>query len=828
MAAYTPSLRLTLPVTGTDDGTWGDTVNNGITSLTDAAIAGTATVIQGNVANYTLTSNSGATDEARNMFLNITGALTAARNVICPTASKLYFMKNSTTGGFAVTLKTAAGTGISVPAGSITALYCDGTNVVDAITYANIPVINATTVDTTNLDVTNIKAKDGTASITMADTTGIATFSKATVISTSDATNAALRITQTGAGNAFVVEDSTSPDATPFLIDAAGRVIAGYTALVAPDVNGPTIFPQMNVVGVTSTAQYAAFSYINAAANAPIVALSKSRGATIGTNTIVVSGDTIGIVKFTAADGTAFVPAASISAQVDGTPGLNDMPGRLVFNTTADGAATSTERMRIDSAGNVGIGTITPSSELHVARNDATSYDGAATDGQLAAGSTVFIQQTAGTNTGVAQIVFQPRSTFPYNRIVSSGGSAPFMTFVTNNAERLRIDSAGNLGIGTTSMSTKLDVVGTPAATSGGLVAIYDTSATGLNSTLGSLFWASGPGADFYIGKKTEGATGSLSFGESNNGTEFMRLNDVGNLGLGVTPSAWSGTAFQVKNAAVYSYNGQDFRAQQNIYFDGANYRYITANPGSFMLQYQNSYSWHISYGTPSAGGVATLTQAMTLDASGNLLVGVTSSAVHTIAKGTVQGTYLLNVSGLNDGSAQFYSSSTGSFNAAAASFKVNANSTTGRSINSAGTNNASGADYAEYMTKASDFTVAKGDVVGINAQGKLTNVFVDAVSFVVKSTDPSYVGGDTWGSELEGEALEAARQTVDRIAFAGQIPVNVTGATPGQYIVPVNDNGAIKGEAVSNPTFEQYQQSVGKVIAIEQDGRARIIVKVA
>ena len=173
--------------------------------------------------------------------------------------------------------------------------------------------------------------------------------------------------------------------------------------------------------------------------------------------------------------------------------------------------------------------------------------------------------------------------------------------------------------------------------------------------------------------------------------------------------------------------------------------------------------------------------------------------------------------------------------------------SSTSRSLNAAGTLNASGADYAEYMTKAGDFTVAKGDVVGINADGKLTNVFADAVSFVVKSTDPSYVGGDTWFTEQvpkdetnspkqAGDAeydawvarLEDARATVDRIAFAGQVPVNVTGATAGQYIVPVNDNGAIKGEAVSNPTFEQYQQSVGKVIAIEQDGRARIIVKVA
>lgn len=134
MAAYTSSLRLTLPVSGTEDGTWGDTVNNGITTLTDTAIAGTVTVAQGNVANYTLTSNSGSTDQARSMFLNITGALTANRNVVCPAVSKLYFIKNSTTNGHAITLKTSAGTGVLIPNGEIMALYCNGTDVVNAIT----------------------------------------------------------------------------------------------------------------------------------------------------------------------------------------------------------------------------------------------------------------------------------------------------------------------------------------------------------------------------------------------------------------------------------------------------------------------------------------------------------------------------------------------------------------------------------------------------------------------------------------------------------------------------------------------------------------------
>jgi len=184
-------------------------------------------------------------------------------------------------------------------------------------------------------------------------------------------------------------------------------------------------------------------------------------------------------------------------------------------------------------------------------------------------------------------------------------------------------------------------------------------------------------------------------------------------------------------------------------------------------------------------------------------------------------------------------------FNAAATANVMGYHAATTRSLNAGGTVNALGTDYAEYMTKSGDFTVAKGDVVGINEQGKLTNVFADAVSFVVKSTNPSFVGGDAWGSvdavglrpneeatqaekDAYDAALEVARQQVDRISFAGQVPVNVTGATAGQYIIAINDNGAIKGQAVSNPTLEQYQQAVGKVIAIESDGRAKIIVKVA
>ena len=239
--------------------------------------------------------------------------------------------------------------------------------------------------------------------------------------------------------------------------------------------------------------------------------------------------------------------------------------------------------------------------------------------------------------------------------------------------------------------------------------------------------------------------------------------------------------------------------------------------------------------GTPSGANRFAVwngaTQAMTLDTSGNLLVGPTSGTYHTFRKNVAQdvGNVVFEIQGTGGATSSIYYSVSGyNANAANAASKFGRDATTLRSINAGGTVNASGADYAEYMVKCSDFVLAKGDVAGIDANGKLTNVFADAVSFVVKSTDPSYVGNDKWGVDLEGADLESARQLVDRIAFAGQVPVNVTGAKAGDYIVPVANGTGIKGQAVSNPTFEQYQLAVGKVISIDADSRARIIVKVA
>ena len=154
------------------------------------------------------------------------------------------------------------------------------------------------------------------------------------------------------------------------------------------------------------------------------------------------------------------------------------------------------------------------------------------------------------------------------------------------------------------------------------------------------------------------------------------------------------------------------------------------------------------------------------------------------------------------------------------------------RSISAGGSINASGADYAEYMKKADACgTIAKGDVCGVDSTGKLTDVFSNAISFVIKSTEPSYVGGDIWGSvelDLTEEQYEAERQKHDRIAFSGQVPVNITGSfNVGDYVYPQANGSGIQCVAKSNPTFEEYQLCVGKIWATESDGRPLVAVKI-
>ncbi|MBL4656987.1 MAG: tail fiber domain-containing protein, partial [Flavobacteriales bacterium] len=184
--------------------------------------------------------------------------------------------------------------------------------------------------------------------------------------------------------------------------------------------------------------------------------LSSSRD-NVGADDVLVSGDALGRVLFRGYDGTDFISeGADILAYVDGTPGIDDMPGRLEFRTTPDGTANALTRMTIKNNGNVGIGTTSPGSKLHVHNTAAVGHLLLSANDNPTADATRIDLDFQVTNTG--HTVGRVASFY----LTSTGGGSGGLRFYTRNtgtlAERVRITSAGNVGIGTTTPTQRLTV----------------------------------------------------------------------------------------------------------------------------------------------------------------------------------------------------------------------------------------------------------------------------------------------------------------------------------------------------------------------------------
>ncbi len=292
-------------------------------------------------------------------------------------------------------------------------------------------------------------------------------------------------------------------------IDSSGRLLIGTSSSLAQYGAQPSL--QVAGTGFDSSTLSVRRDSNNA--NPPAIILAKSRGS-LGGNTVVQNNDKIGELNFAAADGTDVTTlAGQIKVEIDGTPGSNDMPGRLVFSTTADGASSPTERMRIDSLGNVAIGSSSVNSSRKVEITQPNGY--AAGLRIMHGGSGAYNQFFSGVS----------------NWRVGSPQSANALTFDegSTSTERMRIDSSGRVGINQSSPATKLPVDGGSTGyafpiDNGG----YGTSRMGAASNGGNLI-SVGTGEKLIFGHQSAPGTSY---------TERMRIDSSGKVGIGQTSPA--------------------------------------------------------------------------------------------------------------------------------------------------------------------------------------------------------------------------------------------------------------------------------------------------
>jgi len=290
---YTPILKLALPVQGELSGTWGDVVNDNITSMIEQAIAGRSVVNTWSGNSHTLTTANGTTAEARAAMLSLTDTgtqLSAAGTVVCPALSKTYIVKNGA--GQVITVKTASGSGIAIPNGKTMLVYCDGTNVLEGVdhvvtlsagtltitgltTFASLKGADATTV-TGILDEDNMASNSATKLATQqsikayvdaqVDTTD--TLAEILAIGNTTGSNdidvdaaqkvqfrdASIYINSSADGQLDIVADTEIQIATA-TVDLNGNLDVSGTALVTGtlDVDGATQLDSTLTVGVNDT-----------------------------------------------------------------------------------------------------------------------------------------------------------------------------------------------------------------------------------------------------------------------------------------------------------------------------------------------------------------------------------------------------------------------------------------------------------------------------------------------------------------------------------------------------------------------------------------------
>jgi len=586
-SSYTSLLGLVLPVTGELSGNWGDVWNDSGTSLIDAAISGTTSLTTD--ADVTLTTTDGVANEARQAIILWNPASgTVTRNITAPARSKIYTVINASGGTQSIVIRGAGPTtGVTIIKGEAAQVAWNGSDFVKIsssagdVSVRNLTVtgntilgdasadtvtINGTvtsnllftdntydigasgatrprnlflagnatvggnivltgSLDLTNLEVTNIKAKDGTAGMQIADSTGVVSFTANPVMSGGTANGVAYlngsKVLTTGSALTF--------DGSTFQSDTSGFRIG----------KSPADSPSANI--------YASV----------IADVNQTSELWIGANTAsVVGGSFLSGLGFYNTDNTT--PGANLSGI---KAYIKDSTGSMYLN--------------------------------------------------FYAGNTYYAANTP-------QYTIDPA----------------YHAWFSGTTEGMRLTSTG-LGIGTSSPAYRLDVVESADSEVSLRVSNQNTGANSIAS-----LYLHGQGNNFFIRNYGDGtsnanktdfisAAGSSYFTFSPANAERMRIDSSGNLGLGVTPSAWATLkAVQLPGGAIAGYAGgtgnNQFSLLNNAYYDGTNYDYIVTDTAQMYRTTGGTHQWH-NAPSGTAGTAITFSERMRLSAAGGLSIGTTT-----------------------------------------------------------------------------------------------------------------------------------------------------------------------------------------------------------
>jgi hypothetical protein len=544
---YTTNLALGQPVTGTESGTWGDDVNNSVTSYLDIAIAGgLAVTITTTDVTLTLTqgtssaTNIGSTT-AQYAILNVSGAMTAARNLILPSSSRQYVINNACTGGFLLTVKGSATSGVTMVNGEKAHVFWNGS---DYAKLSNTPG-------------------------------GAGTFSS---------------ITNTGLTSGRVVYSTTGgleTDSANLTFDGTNLTLAGGTANGVAYLNGSKVLTTGSALSFSGST----LALQTAAGTSAVMNLTSGSNATQTKFNIGQAGSIDWDVGISVTTGNFYI--GGLGGTVAEAYRITRTGTAVDYQTWNTGGS---ERMRIDASGNVVIGQTTATNKFNVVSSDSTSAVGSSTasicitntyTGAYGYSSDLIYRLGGGAGTKLAGIS---------GIYTAGGGELALYTYNgTTFAEKMRIDSSGNVGIGVSGPGAKLDVSGAIRSTGTSAILAFSKRSTGIGDAWGMY-----------------SQSGEYNIYDYTAGVSRLVIDTSGNLLVGIT-SATAGSILQLSNAISGTAGASN---KISLYYASAASAF-GFGVASAQLTYNSGDGAHVFYN----GGNTSPVERARIDASGNVLV---------------------------------------------------------------------------------------------------------------------------------------------------------------------------------------------------------------